>query len=172
MGLRNWACEKSVNWSFVIDTDSYAGNVERSICAYVVGVVDEYGAHQVEAEIEAFRRDYPNQNPFEDLVESRLVDPGDDGYHRAFCDLVPTPGRGNEGGRHYTVTPEHPAKWPAFESVAIFLSREPTAEEVATLKARALALQSLPRRKEWDARPRILGFRLMQEIARVSWESV
>lgn len=172
MSCWDWTGDDVSRWAFVIDTHEYAGNFERELCAYVVGRVDEHGEHHARSELEAFRRDYPNNNPFEDLVESRLVDPGDDGYHRSPCEAAPTPGRGNDGsGDCYDATPERPAKWPAFESVAIFLSREPTAEEVATMKARALAHRDLPKRREWDPRPTVLGFRIVREVTRATWRA-
>jgi hypothetical protein len=160
MGCWDWTGEERTRWALVVDTNAYAGNFEREVCAYVAGKVDEYGEHQTEQERAAFARDYPNGNPFEDLIESRLVDPGDDGYHRSPCDVAPTPGRRNRSGS------------PAFNSVAIFLAREPTAEELATLKARALSFPSLPKQHEWDERPQIRGVRLVREAVRATWTSV
>ncbi|KKK83825.1 hypothetical protein LCGC14_2789530, partial [marine sediment metagenome] len=34
---------KSDSWIFIIDTDSYAGNFEREMCAYITGRVGECG---------------------------------------------------------------------------------------------------------------------------------
>ncbi len=62
---------------FVIKTNSYAGNFERKMCAYVTGEVGECGVGGEEAEL--FTQDYPGNYEFEDLVISF---PDDHGCYR------------------------------------------------------------------------------------------
>lgn len=159
MALWDWN-NQDFSWSFVVDTDQYAGNFERELTAYVIGQADEYA--NVDDYIAMFEEECGFD--FEDLYDTRVSDPGDDGIMRAPNDLAPTPGWSNDGhGGHYRVDADHPFKHPAYQSVAIFLSREPTSEELAELVKRATSFSQLSRRREWDDRPTILGCRLVKE---------
>lgn len=60
---------------FVIDTDSYAGNFERQLCAYATGQIGECGVGQKEAEIFKVEED---PDFFEDIVVPG--EPGDSEY--------------------------------------------------------------------------------------------
>jgi hypothetical protein len=151
-------------WSFVIDTTEYAGNFERQVGAFVVGVVDEYGDHIAEPYLKMFEKDFPKKNPFEDLTDSRVGDPGDDGIMRAPVDLAPTPGYENNGmGKVTKLKPGKTPKYPAYNSVAIFLSRKPKDKELKLLVERALKFPKLPKQKAWDSKFKILGLRLVEE---------
>lgn len=130
-------------WSFVVDTDSYAGNFDRELCAHVIGATPE-------------------------LSDLRLVDPGDDGFHRAPCDLAPTPGWSNDGyGHAYRVSRKHGFEHPAYNSVAIFLGRRPTDQELAQMLARARAFPNLLKTYSWRCHPMILGCRLIRETTQL-----
>jgi|SRR5581483_1604928 len=74
---------------FVVDTDSYAGNFERELCAYMTGVLGECGVGQ-EA-VELYEKD--GHEPLEDLVGQ---EPDDHGCRRP-VKLMPTPGWFNSG---------------------------------------------------------------------------
>jgi hypothetical protein len=77
---------------FVIDTDSYAGNFEREMCAYVTGKIGECGVGDKEAELA--KQEIPGVvAQLEDLVE--LV-PDEHGCTRP-CSIFPTPGWFNHG---------------------------------------------------------------------------
>ena len=163
MATWDWT-QTEPKWSFVIDTDDYAGNFERELSCYVVGQCDEYGEHRGGVYREMFAEDFGDKDPFEDLVEHRINDPGDDGIMRAPMDLAPTPGYENDGaGNHRPIAADKKPKHPAFNSVAIFLTRRPTEDELKILAQRAKAFGRLPKVKEWDVRPKILGFRLVEE---------
>lgn len=79
--------------SFVVDTDSYAGNFERELSSFVVGRCDDYGEHRGGIYKEMYEEEVPEnlKSVVEDLVELRINDPGDDGIMRAPMDLAPTP---------------------------------------------------------------------------------
>lgn len=105
------------------------------------------------------------------LFEERINDPGDDGIHRAYVTICTTPGWLNLNGEHVPDTVENHAKtkFQAFQSVALFLEKEPSFEQLAFIKARALAFQTAPKQHKWDSKPGITGFRLLRK--RVAWAS-
>lgn len=167
MAMWDWTRE-GPRWAFVIDTDSYAGNFEREMAGYIVGRCDEHGEHRAGPYIEMYRRDFPGGDPFEDLVEERVDDHGDDAIGRAPMALAPTPGYGNNGkGKHSRLRAGQTAKHPAYQSVAIFLSRRPTPKELKVLAGRAARFPSLPKEREWDERPAVIGCRLVEETVTV-----
>ena len=163
MGLWGWEHPERSEWAFVVDTDSYAGNFERELASYVVGQCDEYGDHRGGPYRELYEKECP-KDPFDDLVDQRVCDPGDDGIHRAPMDLAPTPGYSNDGrGKVTKLRPGQKLKHGAFNSVAIFLRRKPTESELALLVKRARAFEHLPKQREYDERPKILACRLVEE---------
>lgn len=132
--------------TFVVDTDAYAGNLERPMALYICGRADDYVQDYLSPYRDLFNQEV-GASTFENLIEWRLVDPGDDGFHRAPMDIYPTPG----------------TKW-EYNSVGIFLSREPTAEELKLLTTRAKNFSALPPITKWsNHRPKILGCRLLLE---------
>lgn len=81
---------------FIIDTDSYSGNFEREICAYITGHLREcgIGSKMVEDDI---------KSKFEKYIEYVL----DDRETNTPVDIYPTPGYGNNGlGYNGDGTPE------------------------------------------------------------------
>jgi hypothetical protein len=178
MTLSVWA-DSEPRWAFVVDTDSYAGNFERQLCGYVVGRCDEHGDHQAGPYIAMYKKDFHihgnsgEEDPFEDLVTLRLVDPGDDGFDRAPMDLAPTPGYSNDGtGGVSKLKQGVMPKNPAYNSVAIFLSRKPTDVELRVLAERTKKFSSLPPLKPWDHRPKLLGCRLVEERTEIIFHDV
>jgi len=150
MAIWDWE-EMNPKWSFVVDTDSYAGNFERELSSYVVGKCDEHGGHRGGAYRAMYEETFWRTDPFENILEYRIVDPGDDGIARAPMDIAPTPGH----------------EKPTYNSVAIFLSRKPSKKELSILVGRSDAFVMLPKIKMWDVRPKILGFRLVEERVEV-----
>jgi len=72
---------------FVIDTDSYAGNFERDMCAYVTGVVGDCCVGEEFAQL--YRQETgESESQFGELLEHRVDDRG---CHRP-CSLYPTKG--------------------------------------------------------------------------------
>lgn len=138
---------ETVLWSFVVDTKDYAGNFERELCAYVCGLADEF-AHHVEEYFDSFNKECPD-DPFEDLIDFRINDPGDDGIMIAPMDIVETP---DSNG--------------VCNSVRIFLTQEPTEEQFNLLVERAQKFCSLPKSKNKPHKPRphLIHCRLVKEI--------
>jgi hypothetical protein len=175
-----------IKYTFVIDTDTYSGNFERPIFSFITGMSEScgeraYATYEAEAARKALKiKGEYAAGPLDELVEERIRDPGDDGYHRSYVSITVTPGFYNVHGEHFPAAysgkfkkqsncsdckegkpAEQHRKWPAYQSVAIFLRRRPTDEEIKLIKTRALAYKDFPRQHEWDARPNIIGFRLV-----------
>lgn len=80
-------------FAFIIDTDSYAGNFERELCAYITGHIGDCGVGEVNA---ARFKDEVGE-PFENVT----VEADDHGCCRPVT-ICPTPGWFNDGmGSHY-----------------------------------------------------------------------
>ena len=81
--------ELTAPWLFIIDTEDYAGNFERDLCAYITGRVGECGVGDEEA---ALFTEETGQEGFENVVEES----DDHGCHRP-ASIYPTPGWYNNG---------------------------------------------------------------------------
>lgn len=80
-------------WLFVIDTEDYAGNFERELCAYITGRVGECGVGDDMAEL--FKKEVGE--PFDEVIEET----DEHGCNRPTT-IYPTPGWFNDGmGGHY-----------------------------------------------------------------------
>lgn len=81
-------------YKFIIDTNKYAGNFEREMCAYLTGRIGECGVGQEFAAL--FEKEY---EPFENVVD---VADEDNGCRRP-CEIEIHPGYFNTGmGNHYS----------------------------------------------------------------------
>jgi hypothetical protein len=172
--------EPRTEYTLAIDTDSYSGNFERELFAFIFGIPDTpdggtrdlslYANAAKEAGVsKRLRKDFQYE-----LLDVRLNDPGDDGYHRAYVTICPTPGYFLAGeGVHYEDTEANRRKvgakrHPAFQSVAIFLEQLPTNKELDYIRERAQAFQTFPSKHSWETRPKILGYRIL--VAKTTWE--
>ena len=143
--------------SLVIDTDTYAGNIEREMLAACTGIACEFSTGEADTLAAAY--DGPDLG---DLVSSIVWDPGDDGIARTPVAIYPTPGWTNTGGgEHVRVSESQPFEWPAYMSVRIPLSREPSINVLDGIKRRALAFAASA--GEFRDPFRITGFRLIRE---------
>lgn len=145
---------------FIIDTDSYSGNFERPMCAYLTGVTSECDRHEEYVEL------YKQEMGIEEVYEHNehiLFIPGE--FGETPVSIYPTPGWFNDGhGNHYKddENKEYSGnKYPLYQSVGIFMDRKPTDEEIKVLKKRANKFQLLKDYNK-DKTPKILGFRLIQ----------
>jgi hypothetical protein len=87
---------------FAVDTEQYAGNFERPMCAYMTGQTGECGVGLELAELFEEEVDL-DENLFDLMIEQV---PDDHGCHRP-CSIYPTPGWFNHGlGKHYRDNPE------------------------------------------------------------------
>lgn len=142
-------------WIFLIDTDSYAGNFEREMCAYMTGRIGDCGVG--DEMVERYCKDMGIHSDSEPNLH--IVDmPDDRGCSRPASCWV-TPGAG------------------ACNSLAIFMDRKPTESEVESMIERAkrytvevIGEKEDARRREykergWDfgqaKKIEILGFRLL-----------
>jgi len=152
---------------FVVDTTAYAGNFERELTAFMTGVLDEYGRGKLEAEQfrEFLEDEYgETENIFDGLVVLR---PHEE-YGDRPCILYPTPGRLNDGrGNHYDAK-EGEKGWPAYESVAIHVSRRPDSRELQILKDRAEEFAVTPRKRGEPFG--IRGYRIVTKTVTVTTE--
>ena len=151
----------SKNYVFIIDTDSYSGNFNRELCAFVTGQLGECEVGDRETQ-EFF--DSVSSSMFESFETSIERKPNDKGHYHP-SDMYPTPGMWNDGmGEHYPddifeeelnqaynyyvyhceeygLTPAErsnwPKKYPAYESVGIFFNTKPTQEMLDLMKSRA-----------------------------------
>ena len=173
---------------FVVDTEQYAGNFSRQLTAYMTGRVGECGVGQEEAD--TFHGDCEGcDGPFDDVVVLEMDD--DDGYRRS-CTVWPTRRWFNNGwggcypddGQHdeqaqvdkrraclarakkfgtdKSLADEPLHKFPAYLSVAIFLARKPTDEEIHLLKERAFRFRYTNRSRNTI---KITGFRLLERVS-------
>lgn len=171
---------------FVIDTDSYAGNFERELCAWMTGQIGD--CEVGDKQMEQFQKDLEADNSILDFDGFVIRQPDEYGHMRPAA-IWPTPGWFNDGiGGYYQPGQEAEAliaykkeakeayknnpealktleatkdvgRWPAYLSVAIFFSEKPTHQMLACMKRRALAH---PLREKF----KITGFRLLRRLVR------
>jgi len=126
-------------YAFIIDTNSYAGNFEREMTAYLTGVVGDCGVGE----------DMVEKLPinFEDDIQQVADDHGC--YRPTSCWLEPKSGMNN--------------------SVAIFFYNKPTDEQIKLMKERVKDWDNIFKTKgrmaefhKNDSEIKILGFRLLK----------
>ena len=162
---------------FIIDTDHYAGNFERQMCAYLTGRVGECGVG------------YECQEMFEQECQTSfhddVTDQADEHGVRRPCTMYPTVGWFNDGmGGQYKddVDPAEVAKkykkackdanhaddiwqgqkYPAYLSVAILFENKPSKEQIDVMKERAIKFTTLKFKYEDYTKIKILGYRLLK----------
>ncbi len=131
-------------YMFVIDTNSYSGNFEREVCAYITGQVAEVSSSDAEDQAALALQAMPEVvKEFEDLMLDVQDDPD---MYPSFVANWPTPGYGSNGrGKEVKLTPENKDEYhyPAHLSVAIFFSERPSDKLIAIMKKRALHLRAI-----------------------------
>ena len=140
-----------VNFEVVIDTDSYSGNFERELCAYITGHWDleTHGGDQAEI-FEEECGDKPN--PFEDYIAMALTQDDDCPVNAYQC---------------LEWEPENKG----MNSVGIFFEKEPTPELIELIKERAYKFEKEGKIFDKPVDLKIIGFRLFKrtvQIERVS----
>jgi len=149
---------------FVVDTDAYAGNFEREMCAYMTGQIGECGVGGVLAALA--RVEIPNVvAQLEDLIEQV---PDEHGCHRPVS-ILPNPRYGNDGhGNHALLTegnkPQFPL--PAYNGLAIYFHSIPPSGLMDSIKARAKKFASgKVKTKDYTPQGKITieGFRLLEQ---------
>ncbi|MFA6462281.1 MAG: hypothetical protein WCV90_08520 [Candidatus Woesearchaeota archaeon] len=146
----------------IIDTNTYAGNFERQMCAYVTGQIGECEVGEEQAELA--RKEIPEVvAQLENLIE-QVSD--EHGCHRPVS-IFPNPRYGNDGhGNHALLSNENREKfpWPACNSVAIYFNSLPNPrllevmrERASDIASRGVGLEGFERKVE------IEGFRLLEQ---------
>ena len=102
-------------FGFIIDTDSYAGNFERDMCAFLTGHTGDCGVGQDLVDPDA---DYSLFNEDEEII---VQVPDDHGTMRP-TSMYPTPQP--DGKREYN-------------SVVIFFAERPTTEQIEFMKEKS-----------------------------------
>jgi len=128
---------KTKYYNFVIDTDSYAGNFERAMCAYITGQVGECGVGKEMAELAKKELSKEQFENFSNIVA--FIYDEENGCFRRPCKIYKNPNwfydkytddykRINES----TSSIRFPAYFsdvaPAYFSVAIFLTKRPQSD--------------------------------------------
>lgn len=136
---------------FIVDTDSYSGNFERPMCAFMTGAIGECGVGGEYIDADA-----------RDMSEMIVQVADEHGCHRPVA-IEATPGYVNDGwGRQVTEAVADQEgwdkpRWPAYQSVAIFFEEALTADDISYLKDRAE--QFAKTFKEYDTDFKIIGYR-------------
>lgn len=130
---------------FVIDTDGYAGNFHREMCAYVTGHVGESGAGDKEREIYINEVDEYD----DDLVSSFDSEPSS---------IWPSPA-------------ESPQK---YGSAAIYLWKKPEEKWISLWKERAIKFFGYWEKDPYELKEfpqiQVLGFRLLKHVSKIESE--
>lgn len=135
----------SGRYIFIIDTGQYAGNFEREMCAHLTNQVGECGVgdcyiKDVEEIEEEMREEFPEVEGIMgtlEWIEENISQENEEGCLRP-CAIWPTPGRTNNGmGAHTDISEATPAKYPAYESVAIFFDELPPPSVLDYMVARS-----------------------------------
>lgn len=120
----------------VIDTNLFAGDFERELTGYVFNA-PEFG-DSVGSD-EDFEEALESNPVVFGSIQDNLVSVEHAEYGEIYQDIWATPGRLNNGvGKMYDAAPGETG-FPAFESVAVFLERPYTEDELAVITERANA---------------------------------
>jgi hypothetical protein len=146
---------------FIVDTDQYAGNFERYMCAYLTGQI---GDCEVGKDMKRlFILETKDRYLFDDII-MQVAD--EHGCNRPVS-IWPTPGYGNNVmGKHEKLTEENKETyhWPAYQSVAIFFEKRPSDEMISLMKKRLETFEEVFKQcflgKHYNAK--ILGCRLVE----------
>jgi hypothetical protein len=130
-----------VEYIFMIDTNKYAGNFEREMCAYSTGIVGDCGVGEENAN--QFVEDLGEETVFlfQDYVDSR---PDDHGCCRP-VKIQPNPGI-------------YPNENESYSTVGIFFYEKPTDEIIQIMKERS---KIFAEQEAYNIK--ILGYRLVEK---------
>ncbi len=139
-------------YEVIIDTDSYAGNFERELCAYVTGHWDDetHGGDQAEV----FRNEIEEDNLFEDCIGSITNEFG-----------LQTP-------VYLESTPAELAAKHVMSSIAIVFEKKPTPLLIHIIKSRAYKFEREGLIFGDPVKLKILGFRLRKITVNIEEEEL
>lgn len=175
--------QKSEIYAVIIDTDSYSGNFERSLCAYVTGRI---GDCQVGTESAVIACDELNKDT--SWFSENIVDQLDDHGVSRPVRIEPTPGFFNDGlGQIYAdgtdlklvksnYKKRNPGqvysgiRYPAYRSVIIFFTKKPDQKVRDLIIERAQKFANNPRKcgeKFFHSKFKIVAVRFIKRITTV-----
>lgn len=137
-----------ISYQFVIDTNSYAGNFERELCAYCTGYWDNETHGETQANI--FKEEVGDPEEIFDNITYAM----------------------NEHGMLTPNTIEIEPTTNKYNSVAIFFDKEPTPKQIETIKQRAEKFSKEGKIFDHSVNLKILGYRLMQKISEIKTKKV
>jgi len=146
----------------IVDTESYAGNFERQLGAYMTGQIGDCGVGQEEANL--FIADVDEQT-YEWFADN-ISDVPDDNGNRRPANISPTPGWFNTGhGKHYRYgKKECETKYPAYLSVEMEFYKEPPSDMLDLMCKRAYEFSKDTRVKYCSRPKKITAIRLVKRI--------
>lgn len=134
-------------YEFVIDTDSYAGNFERELCAYITGVWD--GNTHGKDQSDVFDKEMSGLDLFEDVIYSINAD-GEEWSAPQCLKIEPSSGE--------------------YNSVGIYFNRKPTSKMIEIMKERSHKFSREGLIFNRPVKLKILGFRLLKRT--VTYDTV
>jgi hypothetical protein len=150
-------------YTLCIDTEQYAGNFEREMTAWVCGLANCEGRVDVLRVAKLAREEIPEsvQDWFEEHTRAG-------GEYNDCCGIVPTPGWFNDGSGHHFKEGQNTKcwrkhKWPAYQSVGIYLDAKPPEEVLAVVRERAASYNEACPHSMSHEHITITGFRLVTE---------
>lgn len=163
-----------MRYYFVVDTDTYSGNFERQLCAYITGRCGDWSPAGRIAE-------FALKSPEVGDIGQHVIDMNGE-YGPVPVTIVPTPGFYNDGvGNHHRINkkkkPLH--AFPAYQSVAIRLDEKPTPEILKAMCRRAREFSAICSAKDYEkigcdefdlSNFGIIGFRLI--VKKTSTKSI
>jgi hypothetical protein len=147
---------------FIIDTNKYAGNFEREMCAYITGQIGECEVGDEQAELA--KKEIPEEvAQLEELVESI---PDEHGCARPVA-IFPNPRYGNNGyGGQKLLNDKNQEQFPfpAYNSIAIYFNSIPNSKLLDIMKKRAKEIGAKGiGTKKFEEQIEIEGFRLLEK---------
>ncbi len=147
---------------FVVDTTTYAGNFERDLVAFVTGRFGECGVGRDLAEMAL--KELPD-DARQWLTVHVVSLPDEHGCNRP-ASIWPTPGWWNDGSGKFlpmdSSTPAPPRSYPAYLSVACFMTARPSDDLLELLRRRTRAYCDAYLADNFS----ITGFRLLRAMKR------
>lgn len=151
-------------YTIAIDTNEYSGNFERAMCAYITGQVGHCGVGKKEALQAEHDLSPETLEWFEEHIDQRIDKNANFPCYRP-CAIAATPGRVNDGmGKHYDAEKYPQFKFRAYESVAIFFNKKPTACVFNLVRQRAEAFAKKYAQNTQNGKLEILNVRLTQGV--------
>lgn len=116
----------------VVDTEQYSGNFEREMCAYITGQIGDCGVG------EEFVNEYSSDIRHLDWWNENVYQKADEHECERPVEIYPTEGWLNNGmGTFIKKTDPEQTGYPAYMSVAIFMTEKPSEEVIMEFVQRA-----------------------------------